>query len=69
MGLKIGTRHRRARVGELLLKFQLYLFGMVSKRRRLIGSALVTDEREWDGFKTKGRIAIRKPRDTITREL
>ena len=22
-------------------------FGMVSKRRRLIGSALVTDEREW----------------------
>ena len=30
-------------------------FGMASKRRRLIGSALVTDEREWGELVTDER--------------
>ena len=41
-----GSFFGNEKKNKLLLKFQFYLFGMVSKRRGLIGSALVTDERE-----------------------
>ena len=42
-----GSFFGNEKKNKLLRKCQLYLFGMVSKRRGLIGSALVTDEREW----------------------